>query len=438
MIWLLLILSLNAVIPTKWLRVAGVPLGDGISIAVYGLYLMRACVTRRRVGQVYWPWGLCMIVVTISPLIALLANRDAEVLVLTLRQTMHYLFIVLLFVEVKTLKHYRALLSMYLGVALVSSVALQVYHKFPELANPQFADASFRGLVAGEPRIFTSGAGYVLFAAVGLMVLLSESNLLRVGSVVATEAVLLSGLVWTFIRVFFVVLVVCLFVHVTLSVFGRRRSRRFAVSMCSVAIVLGLGVQSSSSVDSLVVRLGGLDKVVMAYEENGDTVAWRVAEATAALESMQGPLEAAFGKFASRFGHLDYVSIGVHIGWIGIYYHFGAVGVVAFGIMVFTLMRRLVRQYWALRNSGDRFLRLLVRAHLLLWIAFTLVAFGGGSFASGGTIIMLAILWHGTSLIEVERMQAPSTVPWRMGETRALYWNPRPRIGIAAGQQSLS
>ena len=414
------------------------PFGDCISIVVYGGYLMRLCVTRRRVGQRYWPWGLCMVAVTVSPLIAFVAGRDSEALLFVVRQTMHYLFIVVLYVEIGTLRQYATLLKAYLLVALVSSAALHLYHSFPYLANPEITDASFRGLVAGDPRIFTSGMGYVCFAAVGLMVLLSDARPRTLLIVVATEAFLLSGLVWTYVRSFFVVLAVCLAVHLALSVFTRRTSRRFAVLMCSVAVLCGVALQFSSSLDSLKVRLGGLERMATSYEENTGTVAWRVDEASAAVASMQGPLEAAFGTFAGRFGLREYVGFSVHIGWIGVYYHYGVFGVAAFAVMFISLVRRLCRQYSTYRNSGDRFLRLLVKAHLLLLIAFTMIAFGGGSFASSGSIIMLAILWHGAALLEVQRMRACSALPSRMPEWDAIRCRIRLELLTAVRERGLS
>jgi hypothetical protein len=94
MILIAIILVLNALIPTKAWRIGGVPIGEGMTLVIYAVSIMRILLRpRERYHPLLIALGSCVGVVLIAALHGYLTADDIQYWFWNAKQAIHYLFI---------------------------------------------------------------------------------------------------------------------------------------------------------------------------------------------------------------------------------------------------------------------------------------------------------------------------------------------------------
>jgi hypothetical protein len=418
MYWLFIILLFNAIVPTKRFPIMGVPAGEFITLIIYLAFAARVVLFdrtkhfRSSLGKV---WIACLIVVAISASCGFFVDSDHTPWLWNMKQVIHYLFIFPLVATVKTWEQYKACLRAYVIVGVLAAGLLHLYELFPSLVDWDTGTGFIHSSVGGYARIFTPGMQYVALVAIGLLPFLR-----RYPAALAGWLFLLSGLVWTFGRTYFLILGICMVLYVSMSitseVFGKTLRR-----MVAVGILLWLGVLAMEAgffqrgaVPALLARMGTLTEVGSGPLSEFDTLGWRIRDAGNAILEVETPLEMTVGVFAKWYGTEGTEGVSVHLGWVGLYYHYGLLGVAVFGVLVFLISKKALSLFRAARKSAHSVESEWVASLCLGWVALCLLTFGGGTFVSGPGIIALALLWYGMLLAATQfrTMDNEAAIRW--------------------------
>lgn len=389
-----------AIVSTKRFPILGVPAGEFITLLIYSVFAAKVILFdrtkhfRSSLGKV---WIACLIVVAISASHGFLEDSDHTPWLWNMKQVIHYLFIFPLVAIAKTWERYKACLKAYVVVGVLAAGLLHLYELFPSLVDWDTGTGFIHSSVGGYARIFTPGMQYVALAAVGLLPFVRQYP-----AALAGWLFLLSGLVWTFGRTYFLILGICMLLYVSMritsEVFGKTLRR-----MVMVGILLWLGMLAMKTgffqqgvVPVLAERMETLTEIGSGPVSEFDTLGWRIRDAGNAILEVETPLETAVGVFAKWYGTEGSEGVSVHLGWVGLYYHYGLLGVTVFGAMVFLISAKALRLFRAARKSALE--SEWVASLYLGWVALCLLTFGGGTFVSGPGIITLTLLWYGMLL----------------------------------------
>lgn len=402
LILIFFILAFNALIPTKWLRLAGVSLGDWVAIACYaaaGLCWLAA--PRLRLPRSYGVWFLCLACVCVSVFACWASGGDSQYLMENGRQVLHYLFILPLAAMARTRQRSLAVLKVYFGIALAAAALLHVYHFFPGLLNWDWGTGVvWEGVGGQSARIFTPGMHYAFLALLGLLAYLPVARGYRALACGLAALIILGALAWTGIRAYFLILAACLGMLPLIMGAARRVPRVFSLAgagLLGAALAASVLREAAGTVASRLDTLAGLRDIPFTQFE---TFGWRMLDAGNALSMIEGPRELLFGVFAKPYSSEFWFGAAPHVGYVGVVYHYGVLGAVAFAWLLLGTSRRLARELLWLcgRQTYDP----LCTAAALVWVGLLLHTFIGGSFASGPAIISIAIIY---SLSRLPRQQ---------------------------------
>ena len=400
--WLYIVFAFNALVPTKRFPVFGIPAGEFITLVIYVVFAFKALLLdretyfRRSLNRV---WFLCLAVVVLSASRSFLTSEDHTYWMWNAKQVIHYLFLFPLISLVRTWEQYRRCLTGYLVIGVLGAALLHVYEQLPYLVDHSVGSGMLHGEVAGMPRVFTPGMQYVFLCSVALLPFLRW----RIAPL-AVWLFLLSGLVWTFGRVFFVILGVCVTCHLAILAGCRKISKLWAGAGILLALAVAVGGSQFVGVEA---RSALAERMATLSEARGassitefDTLGWRFRDAANAIDQVETPAEMLFGVFARLYETEGWMGVFVHLGYVGIYYHYGLLGVFTFGLLILMISAKalsLLRKAMA----GSPSLELEWVASLALsWVAMCLVSFIGGTFATGSFIIQVMLISHGIALLE--------------------------------------
>lgn len=385
------ILLFNAVLPTKWLRLGGISLGDWVAVICYAaavLYWLSPAHARIRKSDGICV--LCLAVVSLSVFSCWAGGGEMKYMLENGRQVLHYLFFVPLICLATQRARLMLVLKIYLGIALAAAVLLNLYHFSPGLVNWDVGTGDIWEAPDGVIRIFTPGMHYVFLALLGLMAYVPPSRGYRSLAGGIACLVMLSALAWTGIRAYFVILVVCL--GVLLVVLGLTRSGRRSFSLAGAALFCagiagGLFLETAEAIGTRLATLASLREIPLT---EFDTMGWRMLDAGNALSMIEGPREWLFGVFARPYASEAWFGATPHIAYVGVIYHFGLLGTLCFAWLVAGISRRLVRHLAGL--ARQKAYDPLFAAAALVWLGLLLHSLVGGTFASGPAIITLIVV----------------------------------------------
>jgi hypothetical protein len=422
-IWLFVIFLFNVVIPTKKFPILGIPAGEFITCIIYAVFAAKVILfdpTKRFRTSLGKIWIVCLLVVAIAASRRFLDETDHTYWFWNMKQVFHYLFIFPLISLVHTKEQYEKCLTYYLVTALLAAGLLHLYAQFPQLVNWDVG-TGFTMAVGDEVRIYTPGMMYVFLAAVGLIPFLRRD--LRT---LAVWLFLVSGLVHNYGRFYFLTLGICIALYLLylrwVKVAGASKRTKAAGPVVGVLLALALVFLSveffpGGSVSLMVERMQTLAGFRAVPLREFDTLGWRIADAANAITQVQTPWEKVFGVFAKPYETQGTFDTGVHLGWVGLYFSYGLLGVLVFGTLSVLISVKVVR---LLRTTKQRILSLPTEwavAFGLVWVALCLFGFLGGMFVSGPSIIALTLLWYGVSLAE-----KPLSVDARRQKFRGIEW----------------
>lgn len=403
MFWLFVVFLFNAaVVPTKRFPVLGVPAGEFITLIIYSVFAAKVILFdhskhfRSSLGKV---WIACLIVVAISVSHGFFEDSDHTPWLWNMKQVIHYLFIFPLVATVKTWERYKSCLKTYVVVGVLAAGLLHLYEQVPSLVDWDTGTGFIHSSVGGYLRIFTPGMQYVALAAVGLLPFLRQYP-----AALAAWLFLLSGLVWTFGRTYFLILGICMLLYVSMNitreVLGKTSRKMVAVGilLCLGMLAIEAGFFQQGVVPIMVERMGTLTAVGSEPLSEFDTLGWRIRDAGNAILEVETPSEMAVGVFAKWYGTEGWEGVSVHLGWVGLYYHYGLLGLGVFGALVFLISAKALRLFRATRKCAHSAESKWVASLCLGWLALCLLTFGGGTFVSGPGIITLTLLWYGMLL----------------------------------------
>lgn len=403
MFWLFVVFLFNAaVVPTKRFPVLGVPAGEFITLIIYSVFAAKVILFdhskhfRSSLGKV---WIACLIVVAISVSHGFFEDSDHTPWLWNMKQVIHYLFIFPLVATVKTWERYKSCLKTYVVVGVLAAGLLHLYEQVPSLVDWDTGTGFIHSSVGGYLRIFTPGMQYVALAAVGLLPFLRQYP-----GALAAWLFLLSGLVWTFGRTYFLILVICMLLYVSMNIkreiLGKTSRKMVAagILLCLGMLAIEAGFFQQGVVPIMVERMGTLTAVGSEPLSEFDTLGWRIRDAGNAILEVVTPSEMAVGVFAKWYGTEGWEGVSVHLGWVGLYYHYGLLGLGVFGALVFLISAKALRLFRATRKSAHSGESKWVALLCLEWLALCLLTFGGGTFVSGSGIITLTLLWYGILL----------------------------------------
>lgn len=407
MFWLFVVFLFNAdIVPTKRFPILGVPVGEFITLIIYSAFAAKVILFdrtkhfRSSLGKV---WIACLIVVAIAASRRFFDETDHTYWFWNMKQAFHYLFIFPLLATVKTWERYKSCLKAYVVVGVLAAGLLHLYELFPSLVDWDTGTGFINNSVGGYARIFTPGMQYVALAAVGLL-----PFLWRYTAALAGWLFLLSGLVWTFGRTYFLILGICMLLYasmrITSEVFGKTLRR-----MAMVGILLWLGMSSMKAgffqqgvVPVLAERMETLTEIGSGPLSDFDTLGWRIRDAANAIDQVETPWERVVGVFAKPYETEGAFNTSVHLGWVGLYYHYGLLGVTVFGTMVFLISVQALSLFRAARKRAYGVESEWVATLCLGWVALCLLTFVGGTFISGSGIIAMTLLWYGMLLAKTQ------------------------------------
>jgi hypothetical protein len=403
--WLFVVFLFNAaIVPTKRFPIMGVPAGEFITCIIYSAFAAKVILfdrTKRFRSSLGKVWIACLIVVAIAASRRFLDETDHTYWFWNMKQVFHYLFIFPLVATVKTWEKYKACLRAYVVVGVLAAGLLHLYEQFPSLVDWDTGTGFIHSSVGGYARIFTPGMQYVALAAIGLLPFLR-----RYPAALAGWLFLLSGLVWTFGRAYFLILGICMLMYVSMGItregLGKTLRRMVAAGILSWLgmLAIGAGFFQQGAVPVLAERMETLTEVGSGPLSEFDTLGWRIRDAANAIDQVESPWEKVVGVFAKPYETEGSFDTSVHLGWVGLYFHYGLLGVLVFGALSFLISVKVVS---LLRATKQRTLSLPTEwavAFGLVWVALCLFGFIGGMFASGPSIIALTLLWYGISLAE--------------------------------------
>jgi hypothetical protein len=424
MLFIAVILVLNALVPTKAWRFMDVPIGECVTLVIYAISMVHVLVrpfVRHRLTTITM---VCLAVVSVAALHGYLQVDEKEYWFWNAKQAIHYLFIFPLIAYIRTKKDFDRLLSLYLFIGLASAVLLWVYHIRPELVTSASGTGLLMASVTGSVRVFTPGMQYAFLAAVGLLPYLYRRRWLLPAAVL-----LLSGLAWTYARSYWIIVAVCALVSMFLTFRLRQLQRTlFFVGSLLTLVVLSfllLGEQGSSAVGRIVTLKGLQFTSAMQF----DSLGWRFVDAANAIRVPQTVTEKAIGVFAKPYRTDDWLGVAPHLAYTGLFYHYGAIGVAAFGWLVVALTRGLLRVRTGSLPGPDR---RAANSLLCAWVGLLLYSMVGGTFMSGPHIMALMIVIHGVALLSrrASRQSFPFPVSPPLDRCAPIEWpggrSPRP------------
>jgi hypothetical protein len=402
--WLFLVFLFNAdIVPTKRFPLMGVPAGEFITCIIYSAFAAKVILfdrTKRFRSSLGKVWIACLIVVAIAASRRFLDETDHTYWFWNMKQVFHYLFIFPLISLVHTKEQYKKCLKYYLVTALLAAGLLHLYAQFPEFVDWD-AGTGFTMAVGNEVRIYTPGMTHVFLAAVGFIPFLRRD--LRT---LAVWLFLVSGLVHNYGRFYFLTLGICIALYLG-WVEVARVSKRTKVAGPVVGVLLALALIGLSleffpegSVSFLVERMQTLAGFQAESLQEFDTLGWRIRDAANAIDQVETPSEKVVGVFAKPYETEGSFNTGVHLGWVGLYFHYGLLGVLVFGTLSFLISVKVVSLLRATKQKTLSLPTEWAAAFGLVWVALCLFGFIGGMFASGPSIIALTLLWYGISLAE--------------------------------------
>ncbi|HKU19451.1 MAG TPA: hypothetical protein VJQ50_00455 [Terriglobales bacterium] len=385
------ILLFNAVLPTKWLRLGGISLGDWVAVICYAAAMLHwLSPAHARIRKSEGICFLCMAAVTLSVFSCWAGGGEMKYMLENGRQVLHYLFFVPLICLATQRASLMRVLRIYLGIALAAAVLLNLYHFSPGLVNWDLGTGDIWEASDGVIRIFTPGMHYVFLALLGLMAYIPLSRGYRSLACAVACLTMLSALAWTGIRAYFVILAVCLGSLFLILGFTRRTRRLFNLAgaglFCAV-IAGGLFLETADAIGARLATLVGLREIPLTQF---DTMGWRMLDAGNALSMIEGPREWLFGVFAKPYASEAWFGATPHIAYVGVIYHFGLLGTLCFAWLAAGISRRLVRHLAGL--ARQKAYDPLFAAAALVWLGLLLHSFVGGTFASGPAIITLLVV----------------------------------------------
>ncbi len=408
MILIAVILVLNALVPTKAWRFMDVPIGECVTLVIYAISMAQVLVRPFVKHHLVTIAMVCGAVVSVAAIHGYLQVDEKEYWFWNAKQAIHYLFIFPLIAYIRTKKDFDRLLRLYLFIGLASAGLLWVYHIRPELVSWESGTGLLMASVTGSVRVFTPGMQYAFLAAVGLLPYLYQRRWLLPAAVL-----LLSSLAWTYARSYWIIVAVCALVSMFLT-FRLRRLQRTLFFVCSLlAVVVIAGLLLGDQMSSAIGRIVTLQELRFTPVTDFDSMGWRFRDAANAIRVPQTVTEKVIGVFAKPYSTDNWRGVGPHLGYSGVFYHYGAIGVVAFGWLIVALTRGLLRVRKAALPGPDR---RTANSLLSAWVALLLYSMVGGTFISGPHIIALMILIHGVALLarRANRQTSPIHVasPW--------------------------
>jgi hypothetical protein len=402
MFFIAVILILNALVTTKAWRFMDVPIGECVTLVIYAISIVQVLVRPFVKHHLVTIALVCAAVVSVAAIHGYLQVDEKEYWFWNAKQAIHYLFIFPLIAYIRTKKDFDRLLKLYLIIGLASAALLWVYHSRPELVSWESGTGLLMTFATGSIRVFTPGMQYAFLAAVGLLPFLYHRRWL-----LSAAVLLLSSLVWTYARSYWVIVAVCTLVSMFLTFRLRQLQRTlfFVGSLLTVVVISGLllGDQMSSAVGRIVTLQGLQFTPVTEF----DSMGWRFRDAASAIRVPQTVTEKVIGVFAKPYSTDNWHGVAPHLAYTGVFYHYGAIGVVAFGWLIAALTRALLRVRKASLPGPDR---RTADSLLSAWVALLLYSMVGGTFMSGPHIIALMIVIHGVSLLT--RRASLQTVPF--------------------------
>jgi hypothetical protein len=248
-----------------------------------------------------------------------------------------------------------------LGLAVllaIASLSIVVFSYYPSLIPANDEVAYIREeWYEGIERIFTSGMWGVFTGTVLVVSALFVAARHKTGTFILTM-ILLVGLLHTFVRTYLVLLAIAL----AMLLWRRWRASLRTLSiplgiMILLVIVFGLPDSLVNLVQGTSTRMSGMFQADLSELDATDanafgTVIWRVLEVEGALSNIKTPIDWVFGVMGRPYtlGTTDVATVP-HIGLFSILYVNGVLGVVAYGVSLTIITRRLQMNRRDLRGT---------------------------------------------------------------------------------------
>jgi hypothetical protein len=285
---------------------------------------------------------------------------------------------------------------LYLITAVLGAALLHLYEEFPEFVREDLGTGMVHSQIQEDFRIFTPGMVYVFYAAIGLIPFLKNG-----AAPMTLWLFLLSGLFWTFLRSYFLIIAICVGIYLLLIPVVRGRSRTAIASLAGVAVTLVTVIGLANAflprvLPSFLERMQTVTEAASVPVSEFDSVGWRIRDAGNAIDQVHTTSEVLFGVFAKLY-ETDGAGVdpSVHVGYVGVYFSYGLLGVIAFSTLIgLTSVNCLAILYRGLKRGSllsDQWRLMLI----LSWVAVTLISFFAPTFISGPYLLPVILIMYG-------------------------------------------
>jgi len=318
--------------------------------------------------------------------------------------TMNYGLFWVMLKEITTFDKIDKLIS-YIGkLTLVGIVLLFLFFLFPSLLEgplDQGGMGSFRGYELGVPRIFTPSMIYVGLAIIYILVLFfyKRTNKNKIKLLVFLSLSLFSIIIICSIRTY---LVGIFFSFAYLLLLNSKVKTKIVIALITIISVVLITFFLNSKMEQElsnrflnIYQISNFDLKGAVYgdvsygQDEFGTLYWRILEigyATQFLDSTNKILFGAMGLYYNFQGVIE--TLAPHISYFGIYYLFGILGSIAFGLLIIYFSFKVVKVRKIYKGHKYEYL-----ATVLVFVVFDklLYGFGGGIFDSDQSIIIIVI-----------------------------------------------
>lgn len=318
--------------------------------------------------------------------------------------TMNYALFWVMLKEITTFNKIDELIG-YIGRLTLFGIALLfLFFLFPSLlVGPldQGGMGSFRGYELGLPRIFTPSMIYVSLSIIYILNLFfykkTDNNKIKLFIFLALS--LFSILIITSIRTYLVGIFFSL-VYLLLSKSQIKTKIQFIViAAFSVALIfffLNTKTENELSTRFLsVFKISNFDLQGVIYgdvsygQNEFGTFYWRILEIGYAFQFLDSNSKIFLGVMGLYYNFQGvFETLAPHISYFGIYYLFGILGSIAFGLLIIFFSYKVVSVKRIYKGHHYEYLATFL---MLAWFNMLLFAFGGGVFYSDQCIVIVLI-----------------------------------------------
>jgi len=338
-----------------------------------------------------------------------------------------YVFFWIIASEITSYESLLTLLKRLGWMVLATTALLVLFYFVPSILSGPLLDArmgSFRGYLQGHPRIFTPGMIYITLAVVYAFCRVAFFR----------EPAKTKLLLGTLAIIIFIVIalvssvrtnIVGILLSAAVILVYRFNLRKTLLISALVAAIVGMVIILPGTYNSYIKeRLVGVAGVAQ-FDYRGaisgnisygkkeyETYYWRVTEAAMVIKLIDTWDKQMFGAMGLWYGYgPDYQAVQPHIGYAGLYYCSGLVGLLAFAFFIIYFSLKAVRMLRLYRGHQYEYLAVFVA---LVWFIMLLTAASNAVFYLEDNIILVSAA---ALSIVMTKLVADSSKPEKMSST---------------------